>query len=68
MSCCAGREMALRCAKAASRGSYRFYALEMSNAADERLSLENELRRAVELRTAGAALSAQGRHRHQSHS
>ncbi|MBL8272141.1 putative bifunctional diguanylate cyclase/phosphodiesterase [Steroidobacter sp.] len=42
-------EMALRCAKAASRGSYRFYALEMSNAADERLSLENDLRRAVEL-------------------
>ncbi len=42
-------EMALRCAKAASRGSYRFYALEMSNAVDERLALENDLRRAVEL-------------------
>lgn len=43
-------EMALRCAKVASRGgSYRFYALEMSNAADERLTLENDLRRAVEL-------------------
>ncbi|HEY0683364.1 MAG TPA: EAL domain-containing protein [Steroidobacter sp.] len=42
-------EMALRCAKSASRGSYRFYALEMSNAADERVALENDLRRAVEL-------------------
>jgi diguanylate cyclase (GGDEF)-like protein len=42
-------EMALRCAKSASRGSYRFYALEMSSAADERLSLENDLRRALEL-------------------
>jgi diguanylate cyclase (GGDEF)-like protein len=42
-------EMALRCAKTASRGSYRFYAMEMSNAADERLSLENDLRRALEL-------------------
>ena len=42
-------ETALRCAKAASRGSYRFYALEMSNAADERLTLESDLRRAVDL-------------------
>ena len=41
-------ETALRCAKEASRGSYRFYALEMSNAAEERLSLETDLRRAVE--------------------
>ncbi|HEY0939192.1 MAG TPA: EAL domain-containing protein [Steroidobacter sp.] len=43
-------EMALRCAKAERRGGYRFYALEMSNAADERLALENDLRRALELR------------------
>jgi diguanylate cyclase (GGDEF)-like protein len=42
-------EMALRSAKAATRGSYRFYALEMSNAADERVALENDLRRAIEL-------------------
>ncbi|MDY6946347.1 MAG: EAL domain-containing protein [Pseudomonadota bacterium] len=42
-------EMALRCAKTVSRGSYRFYVLEMSNVAEERLSLENDLRRAVEL-------------------
>jgi diguanylate cyclase (GGDEF)-like protein len=42
-------ETALRCAKAANRGSYRFYALEMSNAAEERLALENDLRRALEL-------------------
>jgi diguanylate cyclase (GGDEF)-like protein len=42
-------EMALRCAKAEKRGSYRFYALEMSNAADERVSLENDLRRALDL-------------------
>jgi diguanylate cyclase (GGDEF)-like protein len=42
-------ETALRCARSASRGSYRFYALEMSNAAEDRLSLEHDLRRAVEL-------------------
>jgi diguanylate cyclase (GGDEF)-like protein len=42
-------EIALRCAKAEQRGNYRFYALEMSNAADERLALENDLRRALEL-------------------
>src|SRR5690606_17459907 len=42
-------EMALRCARTDSRGSYRFYALEMSDTADERLSLENDLRRALEL-------------------
>ena len=42
-------EMALRCAKLASRGSYRFYAQDMSNAADERLALENDLRRGLEL-------------------
>ena len=42
-------ETALRCAKAANRGSFRFYALEMSNDAEERLALEHDLRRAVEL-------------------
>jgi diguanylate cyclase (GGDEF)-like protein len=41
-------EMALRSARAAGRGSYRFYALEMSDAEDERLSLELDLRRALE--------------------
>ena len=61
-------ETALRCAKEASRGSYRFYALEMSNAAEERLSLETDLRRAVETGTVRAALPAEGGHRHQSHS
>jgi diguanylate cyclase (GGDEF)-like protein len=42
-------DTALRCAKQASRGGFRFYALEMSQAADERLALENDLRRALEL-------------------
>ncbi|MET0536245.1 MAG: EAL domain-containing protein [Steroidobacter sp.] len=42
-------ETALRCAKEANRGGFRFYALEMSTAADERLALENDLRRALEL-------------------
>ncbi len=42
-------ETALRCAKAASRGSYRFYALAMSVDAEARVSLENDLRRALEL-------------------
>jgi diguanylate cyclase (GGDEF)-like protein len=42
-------DTALRCAKQASRGGFRFYALAMSQAADERLVLENDLRRALEL-------------------
>lgn len=42
-------QTALRCAKAARRGSYRFYALEMSVDAEARVSLENDLRRALEL-------------------
>ena len=41
-------ETALRCAKANSRGSHCFYAVEMSTAAEERLALENDLRRALE--------------------
>lgn len=41
-------EMALRCARTERRCSYRFYAFEMSDAEDERLSLENDLRRALE--------------------
>jgi diguanylate cyclase (GGDEF)-like protein len=42
-------DTALRCAKQSSRGGFRFYALEMSQAAEERLALENDLRRALEL-------------------
>ncbi len=42
-------DTALRYAKHASRGGFRFYALEMSQAAEERLALENDLRRALEL-------------------
>jgi diguanylate cyclase (GGDEF)-like protein len=41
-------DTALRCAKHASRGGFRFYALEMSQAAEERLALEIDLRRALE--------------------
>jgi len=41
-------DTALRCAKQASRGGFRFYALEMSQAAEERLALETDLRRALE--------------------
>ena len=42
-------ETALRYAKQASRGGFRFYDVEMSQAADERLALEHDLRRALEL-------------------
>ena len=42
-------EVAMRVAKASSRGSYRFYSHDMSQSADDRLTLENELRRAIEL-------------------
>jgi diguanylate cyclase (GGDEF)-like protein len=42
-------DTALRCAKQASRGGFRFYALEMSQAAEERIALETDLRRALEL-------------------
>ncbi len=42
-------DVAMRTAKETSVGSYRFYAPEMSNLADDRLALETELRRALEL-------------------
>lgn len=40
---------AMRCAKEAARGSFRFYAAEMSSLSNDRLTLETELRRAIEL-------------------
>ena len=42
-------DVAMRAAKDASIGSYRFFAPEMSSLADNRLALETELRRALEL-------------------
>jgi diguanylate cyclase (GGDEF)-like protein len=42
-------EIAMRVAKASSRGSYRFYSHEMSQSTDDRLALETELRHAIEL-------------------
>ena len=42
-------DVAMRVAKSASRGSYRFYSHDMSQSADDRLTLENELRRAIQL-------------------
>jgi diguanylate cyclase (GGDEF)-like protein len=42
-------ETAMRCAKASTRGSFRFYSAEMSGVASDRLALESELRRALEL-------------------
>jgi diguanylate cyclase (GGDEF)-like protein len=42
-------ETAMRCAKEVTRGAFRFYAAEMSSLADNRLALENDLRRALEL-------------------
>ena len=42
-------DTAMRCAKDMTRGGFRFYAVEMSNTPDNRLALENDLRRAVEL-------------------
>ena len=42
-------DVAMRTAKEASVGSHRFYAPEMSSIADNRLALETELRRALEL-------------------
>jgi diguanylate cyclase (GGDEF)-like protein len=41
-------EIAMRVAKSASRGSYRFYAHDMSESVDDRLALETELRRAID--------------------
>jgi diguanylate cyclase (GGDEF)-like protein len=42
-------DVAMRSAKDTSLGSYRFYAPEMSSLADDRLALETELRRALDL-------------------
>jgi diguanylate cyclase (GGDEF)-like protein len=41
-------DVAMRAAKEAAVGSYRFYTPEMSGLADDRLALESELRRALE--------------------
>jgi diguanylate cyclase (GGDEF)-like protein len=40
---------AMRYTKEAVRGSFRFYASEMSHSSDDNLTLENDLRRAIEL-------------------
>lgn len=40
---------AMRYAKDSARGGYRFYAAEMSSFTDDRLALESELRRAIEV-------------------
>jgi diguanylate cyclase len=42
-------DIAMRSAKESALGSYRFYAPEMSSFVDDRLALETELRRALEL-------------------
>jgi diguanylate cyclase (GGDEF)-like protein len=42
-------ETAMRCAKDVTRGGFRFYAAEMSSLVDNRLALETDLRRAMEL-------------------
>jgi predicted signal transduction protein with EAL and GGDEF domain len=42
-------DMALYSAKAAGRNGYRFFDPDMGAAADARLALENELRRAIQL-------------------
>jgi diguanylate cyclase (GGDEF)-like protein/PAS domain S-box-containing protein len=41
-------DMALYCAKSAGRNGYRFFSSEMSDAANTRHELENELRRAIQ--------------------
>jgi diguanylate cyclase len=42
-------ETAMRCAKDAARGNFRFYTAAMSNVADERWALETDLRHALGL-------------------
>jgi len=42
-------DVAMRAAKEAALGSHRFFALEMSSIADDRLAVETDLRRALEL-------------------
>ncbi len=55
-------DMALYGAKSGGRNGYRFFDPDMGAAADARLALENELRRAIQQRRVRAALPTDHRH------